>query len=251
MKKLKGVIFDWAGTVVDHGSRAPVATLLDVFKAAGWPITVEEARAAMGIAKRDHIASILRRRRPPVLESDIDALYSDFIPKQFSCLRRYSDVIRGVPELVARLRARGLKIGSTTGYTRPMLDHLLASAAAQGFVPDAAFSPGDVPAGRPAPWMCFLNAIQLGVYPMSAMVKVGDTPSDIEEGLNAGMWTIGVTRTGNEVGLSEREWNGLTRAAQEQALDRAAARLRAAGAHYIVESVADCEAVLEEIDNLA
>jgi phosphonoacetaldehyde hydrolase len=85
---------------------------------------------------------------------------------------------------------------------------------------------------------------------MSAMVKVGDTPSDIEEGLNAGMWTIGVTRTGNEVGLSEQEWNGLSPAAQAQALDRAAAKLRAAGAHYVVESVADCDSILDEIDNI-
>ena len=57
--KLRGVVFDWAGTVVDHGSRAPVAALQDVFAGAGVPVTVAEARLSMGIAKRDHIRCIL------------------------------------------------------------------------------------------------------------------------------------------------------------------------------------------------
>ena len=60
--------------------------------------------------------------------------------------------------------------------------------------------------------MYYRNAIALGVYPLWACVKVGDTPSDIAEGLNAGMWTIGITRTGNEVGLSKVELDALSQA---------------------------------------
>jgi phosphonoacetaldehyde hydrolase len=256
--KLQAVIFDWAGTVVDHGSRAPVATLLEIFNRAGVPITVEEARLSMGIAKRDHIRAILKLPRvksgweqrhgsePEVVE--LNSLYAEFIPIQFDFLESHSDVIEGVPAAVEHLKSHGIKIGSTTGYTRPMLDVLLKNARSQGFNPDCAVCPDDVPGGgRPAPWMCYLNAIRLEAAPLSAMIKIGDTPSDIAEGLNAGMWTIGITRTGNEIGLTQAEWDLTPVAQQLKLIDAASARLRQAGAHYIVASVNESLASIEEI----
>ena len=256
---LTAIVFDWAGTVVDHGSRAPVATLQEVFGEAGVPITVEEARLSMGIAKRDHVASILTLPRVAAEwqrlygaspgDADTDRLYAAFVPKQLACLERYSDVIAGVPETVDNLRARGLKIGSTTGYTRRMLDFLMSLAKTQGFAPDCALCPEDVPGGgRPAPWMCYLNAVRLQVGPLWTMVKIGDTPSDIHEGRNAGMWTIGITRTGNEVGLTAAEWESASAPQRSGALAKAAVRLCDAGAHYVLESVAECAGVLDEID---
>ena len=207
--KLTAVIFDWAGTVVDHGSRAPVAALQAVFARVGVPVTVAEARLSMGIAKRDHIRALLalprvaeawqQKHGSAPTEADGDALYADFLPTQTECLGRYSGLIAGVPETSERLRSRGIRIGSTTGYTRTMLDFLVERAREQGFAPDCAICPQDVTGGgRPAPWMCYLNAIRMEAGPLWAMIKIGDTPSDIEEGLNAGMWTVGVTRTGNE-----------------------------------------------------
>ena len=81
-----------------------------------------------------------------------------------------------------------------------------------------------------------------------ACVKIGDTPSDIAEGLNAGMWTIGVTRTGNEVGLSKSELDALSVADRAEIERKARGRLRVAGAHYIAEAVAECDPFLLEID---
>jgi phosphonoacetaldehyde hydrolase len=256
--KLTAVIFDWAGTVVDHGSRAPVAALQDVFAKAGVPVTVAEARLSMGIAKRDHIGAILALPRvaeawmetqgSPAVEADGDALYADFLPTQIACLGRFSRVIAGVPETCERLHARGIRIGSTTGYTRTMLDFLQESAREQGFAPDCAICPGDVPGGgRPAPWMCYLNAIRMQAGPLWRAVKIGDTPSDIEEGLNAGMWTVGVTRTGNECGLTEEEWNAASATEQAEMLARARTRLQDAGAHYLTESVGECMDIVDEI----
>lgn len=98
------------------------------------------------------------------------------------------------------------------------------------------------------PWMCYLTAVQLREFPLSAFVKIGDTPSDIEEGLNAGMWTIGITRTGNEVGLTEDEWHALSREKRDTAALVARQRLTDAGAHFVAPSVAECEALLDEID---
>lgn len=248
MKHITAVVFDLAGTAVDHGSRAPVATLQAVFAAAGLPLTVEEARADMGIAKREHIAAILSRRKGQRADDgEIDRLYEDFIPKQFSCLREYSNVIAGVPEFMQRLKSLGIRTASTTGYTRPMLEVLMEGAVPQGFAPDVALCPDDVPGGgRPAPWMCYLAAIRLKVSPLWTMVKIGDTPSDMAEGRNAGMWTIGITRTGNEIGVTAAEWDALEN--KSALLEQAAIRLRHAGAHYIAESTAECFDLLVEID---
>ena len=256
--KLSAVIFDWAGTAVDHGSRAPVAALRDVFAEAGVPVTVAEARLSMGIAKKDHIRSILelarvteaweRQRGAAPRETDVDALYADFLPKQTACLGRFSGVIEGVPQTVEALRSRRVRIGSTTGYTRPMLEFLVETARAQGFAPDCAICPHDVPGGgRPAPWMCYLNAIRLEVSPLWSMVKIGDTPSDVQEGLNAGMWTVGVTRTGNEAGLTAQEWSASSREEREAVLAEARTRLVASGAHYLIESAGECLDVIDEI----
>ena len=253
--RLSAVVFDWAGTLADHGSVAPVGALQEIFSDAGVPITNVEARLSMGLAKKSHIAAILTLPRVHALwlekhgaPASVDALYAAFIPRQVECLKHHSDLIEGIPKVMEALRTRGLAIGSTTGYTRPMLDYLMMRAREQGFAPDAAFCPDDVPQGRPAPWMCYLNAIRLNAYPMSTLVKIGDTPVDIAEGLNAGMWTVGITRTGNEVGLSAEEWLHASSPEKAALLATADHKLRAAGAHYTAENVADCLDILEEIE---
>jgi phosphonoacetaldehyde hydrolase len=255
--KLTGVILDWAGTIVDHGSCAPVAALLEAFAAAGVPITPAEARASMGLAKRMHIASILelpdvrerwtevRGRAPESLDSD--ALYASFVPKQVEVLRDHSTLIEGIARAVERMRSRRLKIGTTTGYNRTMLQYLLGRAREQGFVPDHSACPDDVPSGRPAPFMCYLNAMHMQVFPMATLVKIGDTAVDIEEGLNAGMWTIGITRTGNEVGLSAVDWNALSDQKRVRKLAAAYEIFKNAGAHYTAQSVDECDEILDRI----
>jgi len=254
-----GVVIDWAGTLADHGSRAPVEALRGIFSDAGVPIDTAEARSSMGLAKRSHIAAILELPRVRAawtdkhgaapIDADVDRLYADFMLRQSECLKEHSVLIDGIPEAIASMRRRGLAIGTTTGYTRPMLDFLLERAREQGLEPDAAFCPGDVPVGRPAPFMCYLNAIRMNVFPMSSMVKIGDTPVDIEEGLNAGMWTIGITRTGNEVGLGVEKWLKCSEPEKAALLAAAEARLLSAGAHYTAESVAECESILDEIQS--
>jgi phosphonoacetaldehyde hydrolase len=255
---VRAVILDWAGTTVDHGSLAPVRVLQEVFAKRGVPITEEEARRDMGVLKIDHIRKILFStdvsarwrevfRRDPT-EADVERLFANFVPLQLECLVKYSTVIDGVAETVARLRNRGIKIGSTTGYTRAMLDMILQPAAAQGYAPDCAITPDDVGAGRPHPWMIFANAIRMQVEPLEAIVKIGDTPVDIEEGLRAGVWTIGVARSGNMVGLSAEDFAALAPTAQATRLEHARAALSAAGAHEVIDAVADCEHAIDAIE---
>jgi phosphonoacetaldehyde hydrolase len=247
--RVTAVIFDWAGTTVDHGSLAPVRTLQRLFAAGGIAVSEEEARRDMGIPKKEHIRALLEMKtgRWPA-ESDVARLFDEFVPMQMECLAEYSAVISGVPETAEKLRGRGVRIGGTTGYTRPMLDVLLACASKQGYSPDCALCPEDAGAGRPFPWMCYLSAIRLRTYPMHSMIKIGDTVSDIEEGLNAGMWTAAVARTGNMIGLAERDFAALAPAEQLARLTAARRKLAEAGAHYVIDSAAECDPLVEQVE---
>lgn len=254
---LRGVILDWAGTTVDYGCFAPTLVFLDIFKRFGVEITLEEARAPMGGHKRDHIEEITQigavRSRwvaahgvEPGRE-DVDRMFAEFVPAQVAVIARHADIIPGCLEACADFRKRGLKIGTTTGYTGEMTAPLVEAAAKNGYSPDCTVCASDVPAGRPAPWMCFENARRLGVYPMEALVKIGDTVPDIAEGLNAGMWTIGTAVTGNEMGLTGAEVKALAPAEFQARRGRAAAKLAQSGAHYVVDGIGEVPAVLDEI----
>jgi phosphonoacetaldehyde hydrolase len=253
---MKGVIVDWAGTIVDYGSRAPVEAFRAAFAEEGVEITVAEARGPMGLAKRDHIRAVLAMprvaqawaaRHGASTEAHIDRLYARFLPLQLPVLKQLSTVIPAARDAFAAFRARGLKIGSTTGYVTELMDVLVPHAEAQGLHVDSMVCPSDVPAGRPAPFMCFTNAIRLGVWPMWEMVKIGDTVADMEEGRNAGMWCIGLSKQGNEVGLSVEEEEAMPKEDLAARVAAAADKLKQAGAHHVVESIGDCPAVIDRL----
>lgn len=256
--RLRAVLFDWAGTTIDHGSRAPAAVFLEIFRRQGVDITEAEAREPMGRAKRDHIAAVAfaprvseawraAHGRPPT-GADVDRMYAEFLPLQLEALGRHADVIPGVAEMVAACQRRGLKIGSTTGYTRALMDVLIPLARAGGYEPEATITADDVPEGRPAPWMNFRAAERLGVFPMAAIVAVDDTPVGIQAGLHAGMWTVAVTRTGNALGLSAADVAALPPAELRDRLDDIRTGFTTLGAHYTLESAADLLSVLDDID---
>ena len=97
--------------------------------------------------------------------------------------------------------------------------------------------------------MCVQNAMQLGVYPFAACVKVDDTIPGIEEGLNAGMWTIGLAKTGNEIGLNEEEINRLNPKVLQTQLEAVYQRMHQSGAHYVVNGIWDVPDVLDDIQS--
>lgn len=256
---LRAVIFDWAGTTVDYGCCAPAAVFVRVFAEQGVPITLAQARGPMGLMKRDHLREILklepvarqweRMHGRPWTEADIDALYQAFIPLQLACLADYTEVIPGTLELVAGLRSAGVKIGSTTGYNRELMELYAPLVAQQGYAPDAWVCSTEVSAGRPYPWMLYANAERLGVFPPAAIVKIGDTVPDILEGRNAGAWTIGLAQSGNELGLTRAEAEALPAAELRERLASIYARLYAAGAHYVVDGPWAVAPVLEAINH--
>lgn len=255
---LTAVVFDWAGTILDFGSCAPMGAFVRLFDQYGITLTIDQARGPMGMAKWDHIKALgtlpgvaaqwQARYGKPFGDADVDALYEVFTPMNAAVVADFADFIPGAINVVNTLRAQGLKIGSTTGYNRPIMDIVTPLAAAGGYVPDNLVCAGDLAAGRPSPLMMYRCFADLGVWPPSTVVKVDDTGVGIEEGLNAGTWTVGLSVSGNAVGLSLAEWTALDAAQQAVLRSAATEKLQAAGAHYVIDSVADLLPVLSDIE---
>jgi phosphonoacetaldehyde hydrolase len=255
---IQAVLLDWAGTTMDYGCMAPAVVFVEVYKRQGVPITMEEARIPMGAHKRVHIQQIgeierVRRRweeahgRPPT-DDDVSRMFAEFVPLQLACLSDYSELIPGTLDAVSAMRARGIKIGSTTGYTTEMMTINMDDARRQGYAPDSTVCASDVPAGRPYPYMCLQNVINLGVSPVDACVKVDDTTPGVEEGLNAGMWTVGLAMSGNEIGLPLKDVQALAAADRARRRERAYTRMYQCGAHYVIDSIADLIPCLDDIE---
>ncbi|WP_319407943.1 phosphonoacetaldehyde hydrolase [uncultured Desulfosarcina sp.] len=254
---LQAVVLDWAGTAVDYGCMGPAAVFVDVFETFDIAVSIADARQFMGLEKRQHIRSMCRL--PAVAaqwekkfaktpdENDVDAIYAVTEPMMVASIARHADPIPGLLSFVDGMRQRRIKIGSCTGYTAPMMDKMVPAAAQKGYAPDAIVCSSDIPAGRPFPWMCYQNAIQLQTYPFESMIKIGDTISDIQEGCNAGMWTIGLTQSGNELGLPEDLVDALAPEDLNNRLDAIGTRFREAGAHYVVKGIWECLEVVDEI----
>lgn len=255
---LEAIIFDWAGTVVDFGSRAPLKAFVELFANHGVVITLAEAREPMGTEKRVHICRLLQQARIQQAwieqhgrlptEVEIDALYQQLIPLQRGQIDLHTKLIPGTLDMLSDLRSRGLKMGTTTGYGRAMINNLLAAAAQQGFIPDCIVAADEVPATRPSATAALSNLVQLGVSAVQHCVKVDDTAPGISEGRNAGMWTVAVVVSGNAVGLGEIEWEQLPAEARADLRNQAYRSLEHTGAHYFIDSVADLPNVLADIE---
>lgn len=245
IKDMECVIFDWAGTTVDYGCFAPVQAFVEIFRHFGIEPTMEEVREPMGMLKRDHIKTMLGMKRIHDLwvekygkeptEADVDAMHDLFQEKLMGILDQFADPKPHVVETVAKLREMGIKIGSTTGYTDAMMEIVVPKAKEQGYEPDAWFSPNAVNnMGRPYPYMIFENMKALQISSVEKVIKVGDTLSDIREGKNAGVYTIGVVEGSSELGMTKEEYEALGEQERENAVQKVTERFLAAGADKVI-----------------
>ncbi|MEM9330060.1 MAG: phosphonoacetaldehyde hydrolase [Pseudomonadota bacterium] len=258
MKKVEAVVFDWAGTMIDFGSFAPVSSFIEAFKTLDIVVTVDEARGPMGMGKRDHIQAIFDLSRVKEQfesgfgrspnEADVDDMFKVFVPLNEKVATRHATLVPGAADVIERLQGNGIKIGSTTGYTRSIMRQIVPLAAQQGYVPDSIVCIDDVEHGRPAPDAMLKVLHELGVSDHTAVLKVDDTVPGIGEGLAIGCHTIGVSLSGNAVGKTPL---ALSQMADEDlaVLRKAAERvLKGAGAHHVIDTVADLPALIAKLE---
>lgn len=260
MSKIEAVIFDWAGTTVDYGCFAPVGAFIEAFKAYGIIPTVDEVRKPMGMLKRDHIKAMLNMERISeewkkiylrnFTETDIDNIYKKSEKAIIDTVAEYTDPKPYVVETVNKLKAMGIKIGSTTGYTDDMMAIVVKNAEEKGYSPDCWFSPDSVDnMGRPYPYMIYENLKTLNVSSVSAVIKVGDTVADIKEGKNAGVITVGVIEGSSVMAMSEQEFESLIDEEKETKKAEVKKIFTDAGADYVIDDIRGILDLINKFNN--
>lgn len=255
MKRIEGIIMDWAGTAIDYGCFAPVAAFLKAFEEQDLQVTLTEARGPMGMTKIDHIRELFKlpsvtqqfreRYHREWNEADVRHLYQGFERHLFASLETYTTPIPRVVKVIETLKQQGIRIGSTTGYTEAMMEVVRPGAATQGYVTDHCVTSDHLPAGRPSPYMIFQNLIDLAIPSAQQAVKFGDTLADIREGVNAGVWSVGVILGSNEMGLTQEETEALSPQERRQRMADVRQRMYRAGAHYVVDTIEELPGLIE------
>jgi phosphonoacetaldehyde hydrolase len=256
---IRAVVFDWAGTIVDFGSLAPMGAFVRLFAKHGITISVAQARVPMGLPKLAHIAAL--GAMPEIAAqwqlakgrgfgaADAADLLQEFVPMSAASALEHSDFIPGFLDSYAWLQQQGMGVATTTGYTRCIMEPLIALAAEAGFAPARVICCDDVAQSRPSPLGMQACMETLGLAGQSArVVKVDDTVPGLQEGINAGCWTVAVAASGNALGWSWDQWVHASEDEREHALVDARAGLRAAGAHEVIDSVADLRRALTAIE---
>lgn len=246
--KYEAIIFDWAGTTVDYGCFAPVQAFMEIFKEYGIEPTMEETRKPMGMLKWDHIKTMLSMKRireefhrihgRDFTDQDVDEMHEKFAANLMKILDQFSDPKEYVIDTVKYLREKGIKIGSTTGYTDAMMAIVTKEAKKAGYEPDCWFSPDSTGhVGRPYPYMIFKNMEALHISSVEKVMKVGDTVSDILEGKNAGLFTIGILEGSSEMGLTKTEYDALSPEEKEKKKQMVTKRYLDAGADAVIDDI--------------
>ena len=261
MSTFKAVVFDWAGTMIDFGSFAPMGVFVKAFAAFGIDVSIEQARAPMGKPKWDHIRQMMddpdiaakwtaRYGKAPD-NANVDEVFKVFVPMNEDVAAEYADLVPGAADVIAYLRGKGVKIGSTTGYTRSIMERVLPVAAAQGYRPDNLVCSDDLKEGRPGPLGMYQCFVDLAVYPPSAVIKVDDTEPGIAEGVAAGCVTVGLALSGNYAGKTPEELAAMPPEEVDRIRSHAAEKLKAAGADHVIDTVADLPALIERLEGPA
>ena len=257
---VQALVLDWSGTIADAYVIAPAVVFVEVFANQGVEISMEEARGPMGLRKDLHIKELtedpviaarwesIKGKAPD--QSDVDAMFADFVPAQLDCLRKYTTALPGVLDVLNDLQKQGLKIGASTGFVRSMVDILLEDTIKQGFTPDATVAGDEVIHGaRPAPHMVWKNLDLMGISEIKSVVKCDDTVSGVGEALNAGCWGVGLVRYSNYMNINSLEEEAtLSDAEIARRMAHTRKILEQSGAHYVIDSLADLPEVLEDIN---
>ncbi len=258
--RVKGLVLDWSGTTADAYVLAPAVVFVEVFSKQNVEISMTEARGPMGLRKDLHIKALtevpeIKERWEGVHgkypdQSDVDRMFEDFVPMQLDCLRKYTTLLPHVAEVTQKFQKEGIRIGSSTGFVRSMVDILEEDANKQGYTPDASVAGDEVVNGaRPKPFMVYRNLDLMDVHPIQSVVKVDDTISGVGEALEAGCWGVGIARYSNYMDINSLEE---AESILEQEVQRRLANtreiLQKAGAHYVIDTFDELPQVVEDVN---
>ena len=207
----------------------------------------------MGKCKRDHLRQILFKNgatfyslhnRSPT-ESDIDALFRTYVPMQFNTIKQNCNILPQTHETVERLR-KSHKIGATSSFPTYISSAINYELFDRGINLDSIVASDEVFNTRPYPSMVYKNMDILSVKTPRDIVKISNTVEGILEGLNAGCWTIGVSKYSSLLGIhSLCEEASMDEDKMRERITFASNKLKRTGAHAVVENLNDIDNIID------
>ncbi|BBH16486.1 phosphonoacetaldehyde hydrolase [Nocardioides baekrokdamisoli] len=190
------VALDMAGTTINENEI--VYKMLEETAAAaiGHPVPADVMAAWKGTAKDEALVGILRAVGSDVSPDRVAAVYGDFHDRLVAAyVATPPTPIDGVPEALAQLRSKGVKVALQTGYDVEVANLILDAVGWKvGREIDVLVTSDLVAASRPAPYMIFRAMEATGVQDVRRVLTAGDTPNDLGAGWNAGAgFVVGVT----------------------------------------------------------
>lgn len=262
----QGVFIELEGCLLDETCSTTAAAVKQLFKEKGVDISEEEAASGNGslagadaTTKKSHLRHVLfstcadkwkAATGAEPTEWDLEALFKEFARCVRDCAHKCK-AVTGAVDCVSMLQGKGIKVGITSDFNAEGMEPWMRIAHANGIEVDAAMSCADVanPGGRdgpfvcvpPEPWRCYALAARLNIFPTDTCVRVSHTTYGVEEGLNAGMWTVGL-KTGPPVPFSGP---GETEPQKNRRVEDGFYSL---GCHYVIDGVWDLPRVMDDIE---
>ncbi len=189
MRPIQLVVFDLAGTTIEDKGAVVLNGLIETAHVYQLPGTPDELNALMGMNKREVFGLLADRLYPDDVTHATqvaEQALADFIARMQTAYQNHLVAMPGAEETFAYLRARGIKIATDTGFDATIGGLIMERLDWPGRLIDLAVYSTDVSRGRPAPYMIFHAMEHLGVLDVRQVMKIGDSPADLEEGANAG-----------------------------------------------------------------
>ena len=186
----KLVVFDMAGTTVQDGEGVVNRALRTALAGYGVNVTFDDVNEVMGLPKPDAIRRLIRGQG----DISVAKVYVDFENAMVDHYRTSPEVaaIFGAEEVFAALRSAGIKVALDTGFARSIVDAIVERLGWAELL-DATVASDEVAHGRPQKDLVLEAMARTGITDVQTVAKVGDTPSDVQEGHAAGCgWVIAV-----------------------------------------------------------
>lgn len=218
-KKIELVVFDLAGTTVDDTVNGlPLVTLAmtEAFSVNGIKITPEQVNKVRGMDKKEALNHLLNESLKFDENSHVamdsknrssleDKLFGDFKSALNCHLMNINKEIEGSSDTFNWLIEQGVKIAVGSGFPHNVVLSLVSKLGWNELI-NYVSSAEQEGHGRPHPSLILSAMKHCAVCDAKSVIKVGDTLMDIEEGKNAGCWTVAVL-TGTQTVSTLRQGN--------------------------------------------
>jgi len=278
MSIIKACIFDLGGTIIDRYSLTPIIAFKNTFLNHKMILPNHLLLANMGMNKKDHIEHIVKHesiknqwfknKKKEIGDEEIEILYNDFKEIQKGYTVENMKIIPQTYRCITELRKRGIKIGVTTGSDKEQMDLVRdilerENIYLDNYVSSTCLGPNSL--GRPNPSMIIENMYKLDIDDPKRVIKIDDTRVGIKEGLNAGCWTVGVSRwsanmnvfTMEEANKIDNVLHSVTNNYSDSYYQLAKKKITSksildrSGSHYVIETLSDLTKIVDEINDMS